>query len=78
MDKMACGLVDTRNSDEAWRAIFIKPPLKSWSDTEPALGSKRWIRENHDDPLLCECELLPKSSIESIVLPTLSMSITEI
>ncbi len=37
MDKMACGLVDTRNSDEAWRAIFIKPPLKSWSDTVVAI-----------------------------------------
>src|SRR3972149_6645906 len=33
IDKMACGLVDTRNPSEAWRAIFIKPPGKSWSET---------------------------------------------
>jgi len=37
MDKMACGLVGTRNSEEAWRAIFIKPPLKSWFDTVVAI-----------------------------------------
>lgn len=37
IDKMACGLVDTRNPEEAWRAIFVKPPLKSWSDTVVAI-----------------------------------------
>ena len=37
MDKMACGLVDTRNPDEAWRAIFVKPTFKSWSDTVVAI-----------------------------------------
>jgi hypothetical protein len=37
IDKMACRLVDTRNPSEAWRAIFIKPPLKSWSDTVVAI-----------------------------------------
>jgi hypothetical protein len=37
IDKMACGLVDTRNPGEAWRAIFLKPPLKSWSDTLVAI-----------------------------------------
>ena len=37
MDKIACGLADTRNEGEAWRAIFIKPPLKSWSDTVVAI-----------------------------------------
>jgi len=37
IDKMACGLVDMRNPGEAWRAIFIKPPLKSWPDTVVAI-----------------------------------------
>jgi len=46
MDKMACGLVDTRNSDEAWRAIFIKPPLKSWPDTVVAIKTN-FIGEQH-------------------------------
>ena len=43
------------------------PSTPSGMWTEPALGPKRWIRENRNDPLFCECELLPKSSIESIV-----------
>ena len=37
IDKMACGLADTRNEGEAWRTIFIKPPGKSWSDTVVAI-----------------------------------------
>src|SRR4030066_27058 len=37
IDKLACSLVDTRNPSEAWRSIFIKPPLKSWSDTVVAI-----------------------------------------
>jgi hypothetical protein len=37
INKMACGLVDTRNPEEAWRAILVKPPLKSWSDTVVAI-----------------------------------------
>lgn len=37
LDKLACGLVDTRKTEEAWRAIFIKPPAKSWSDTIVAI-----------------------------------------
>lgn len=40
-------------------------PSGMW--TEPALGPRNWIRKNHDDPLLCECELIPKSTVESIV-----------
>ena len=34
---MACGLVETYNPMDAWRTIFIKPPLKSWSDTVVAI-----------------------------------------
>jgi len=37
IDKMACGLCDTRNPEEAWRAIFVKPPHKSWLDTVVAI-----------------------------------------
>ncbi|MBU0733949.1 MAG: anaerobic glycerol-3-phosphate dehydrogenase subunit A [Proteobacteria bacterium] len=40
-------------------------PSGMW--TEPALGPRNWISRNHDDPLLCECELIPKTVIESIV-----------
>lgn len=37
IDKMACGLAASRNPEEAWRAIFVKPPLKSWLDTVVAI-----------------------------------------
>jgi hypothetical protein len=37
IDKMACGLCDTRNPEEAWRTIFVKPPHKSWLDTMVAI-----------------------------------------
>jgi glycerol-3-phosphate dehydrogenase len=40
-------------------------PSGMWA--EPALGPKNWIRKNYDDPLLCECELIPKSTVESVV-----------
>ena len=43
------------------------PSTPSGMWTEPGLGTRTWRRENPDDPLLCECELVPQSSIESIV-----------
>ena len=43
------------------------PSTPSGMWTEPALSPEKWLREYHDDPLLCECELIPKSAIESLV-----------
>jgi hypothetical protein len=37
IDRLACALAQTRNTTEAWRQIFIKPPGKSWSDTVVAI-----------------------------------------
>ncbi len=37
MDRLACALTETRNPEEAWRAIFIKPPRKPWSETVVAV-----------------------------------------
>lgn len=35
---------------------------------EPGLGPKLWLRNNNpEDPLLCECEMLPTSAIDSII-----------
>ena len=41
IDRLACALAQTRNSAEAWRQIFIKPPSKSWAETVVA------IKTNH-------------------------------
>jgi hypothetical protein len=46
IDKLACGLVETRNPTEAWRSIFIKPPRKSWPDTVVAIKTNN-IAQQH-------------------------------
>ncbi len=46
IDKLACGLVQTRNPEEAWRTIFIKPPRKSWPDTMVAIKTNN-IAQQH-------------------------------
>ena len=46
MDKLASALVQTRNPEEAWRTIFIKPPRKSWSDTVVAIKTNN-ISQQH-------------------------------
>jgi len=36
--------------------------------TEPGLGPRLWLKQNNpEDPLLCECEMLPKSVIDSVM-----------
>ena len=37
MDRLARGLAERENPDEAWRSIFLKPPRKSWPDTVVAI-----------------------------------------
>ena len=46
MDKLVCSLAETRDPREAWRAIFIKPPRKSWSDTVVAIKTNN-IAQQH-------------------------------
>ncbi|MCJ7663218.1 MAG: DUF362 domain-containing protein [Desulfobacterales bacterium] len=46
IDRLACALAQTRNSAEAWRQIFIKPPRKSWSETVVAIKTNN-IAQQH-------------------------------
>jgi hypothetical protein len=46
MDKIACGLTDTRNVEQAWRAIFVKPPRKPWSETVVAVKTNHIARQH--------------------------------
>jgi hypothetical protein len=41
MDRLACALAETRAPSEAWRAIFVKPPGKSWSDVVVAIKTNQ-------------------------------------
>ncbi|OGP55462.1 MAG: hypothetical protein A2Y65_11845 [Deltaproteobacteria bacterium RBG_13_52_11] len=46
IDRLACVLAQTRNSTEAWRQIFIKPPRKGWSETVVAIKTNN-IAQQH-------------------------------
>jgi hypothetical protein len=59
MDKLACSLADTGNPEEAWKAVFVKPPQKSWSDTVVAIKTNN-LGEQH-----------PRSAVMSKVCHTL-------
>lgn len=37
LDRMACALAQEKNVTDAWKAIFLKPAKKSWSDTVVAV-----------------------------------------
>ena len=46
MDKLAMGLTQTENTEQAWRTIFLKPPGKSWSETVVAIKTNN-IAQQH-------------------------------
>ena len=39
IDKLACSLVRETDASKAWKAVFVKPPKKAWSDTVVAIKS---------------------------------------
>jgi len=39
MDRMACALAEEEDPEKAWKAIFVKPPNKTWSDVVVAIKS---------------------------------------
>ncbi len=43
------------------------PSTPSGMWTEPAMGPKRWETEKRLETLLCECEMVPRNSVESVV-----------
>jgi glycerol-3-phosphate dehydrogenase len=43
------------------------PASSSGKWTVPALGSKHWFGNPVNDPILCECEMVPESTVKSVV-----------
>jgi glycerol-3-phosphate dehydrogenase len=44
------------------------PSTQTGKWAEPGLGPKLWVKHNNpEDPILCECEMLPKSAIDSVL-----------
>jgi len=46
IDKLADSLAGTGNPEHAWRAIFVKPPLKSWTDVVVAIKTNNIGRQH--------------------------------
>ncbi len=62
IDKLACGLVETGNPDEAWRTIFVKPPRKSWSDTVVAIKTNNIARQHTRSAVMAKvCHTLTRT-----------------
>jgi len=59
IDKLACALTKTGNAQDAWRAIFIKPPRKSWADTVIAIKTNNIALQHTRSAVLAKiCHIL--------------------
>ncbi len=59
IDKLACALVETREPRDAWRGIFIKPPVKSWKDTVVAIKTNHIARQHTRSAVMAKiCHVL--------------------
>ena len=59
VDKLACSLAQTRNTKEAWKAIFLKPPRKSWSDVVVAIKTNSLGEYTHSSAVISKiCQSL--------------------
>ena len=62
VDKLACKLVGTGNTTEAWRTIFIKPPRKTWSDTIVAVKTNHIARQHTRSAVMAKiCHTLTRT-----------------
>ena len=55
MDRLACALAQTRSPHEAWKAIFLKPPGKSWSDTVFAIKTNHISQQHTRSAVISKC-----------------------
>ncbi len=54
IDKLACGLTESKDPGEAWRTIFIKPPDKSWADTVVAIKTNNISDQHTRSPVIAK------------------------
>lgn len=71
-------LMAEKTADRVCRHLGIKAPCRTSAEplpntvdarwTEPGLAPNQWIRKNDpEDQLLCECEMVPQSVVDTIV-----------
>ena len=55
MDRLACALAQTKDPEKGWKAIFIKPPGKSWSDTVFAIKTNHISQQHTRSAVMSKC-----------------------
>jgi hypothetical protein len=59
MDRLAMTLTEERNVADAWKAVFVKPPGKAWSDVEVAIKTNNIAEQHTRSPVLARlCHVL--------------------
>jgi hypothetical protein len=66
MDKLACELTEESEAKDAWKAIFVKPPGKSWSDTVVAIKTNNIARQHTRNAVMSKmCEVLVQRGVKA-------------
>ena len=61
MDRLACALTGEKRPGEAWKALFIKPPGKSWGEVTVAIKTNNIADQHTRSPVLVKlCKVLTK------------------
>jgi len=61
LDNLACALTDEKNPKDAWKAIFVKPPKKSWKSTVVAIKTNNIARQHTRSAVMAKiCRVLVK------------------
>ncbi|MBL7222177.1 MAG: DUF362 domain-containing protein [Phycisphaerae bacterium] len=59
IDKLACALAKAKDPKEAWKAIFVKPPKKSWGQTVVAVKTNNISVQHTRSPVMAKvCHVL--------------------
>ena len=54
IDKLACALAKEKDAKQAWKAIFVKPPKKSWSETVVAVKTNNIFVQHTRSPVIAK------------------------
>jgi len=54
IDKLACALAKDKDAKQAWKAIFVKPPKKSWSETVIAVKTNNIFQQHTRSPVIAK------------------------
>jgi len=59
VDRMACALAGEREAGDAWRAIFLRPPGKAWSEVVVAIKTNNIAQQHtHSAVMATVCRVL--------------------